>query len=60
MLQLIPLPYYAQEKSGVFAIDAHLKVNSDFELFLYQIVAILHNLGCVFYVFLDIWGDVSF
>lgn len=32
MLQLIPLPYYAQEKSGVFAIDAHLKVNSDFEL----------------------------
>ena len=32
MLQLIPLPYYAQERSGVFAIDAHLKVNSDFEL----------------------------
>ena len=32
MLQLIPLAYYAQEKSGVFAIDAQLKVNSDFEL----------------------------
>ena len=32
MLQLIPLAYYAQEKSGVFAIDAQPKVNSDFEL----------------------------
>lgn len=32
MLQLIPLAYYAQEKSGVFAIDEQLKVNSDFDL----------------------------
>lgn len=32
MLQLIPLAYYAYEKSGVFAIDEQLKVNSDFDL----------------------------